>query len=97
MSQQRRRQLCWPGETVRLRAPFVDETGAPVTVSGVEFLARDPAGAVVSLTPQQESPSTYYADMVVTLPGDYAVRATCAAPTSAADEKLFSVVPSNVI
>jgi hypothetical protein len=94
---QRRRLSFWPGETVRVRVQFADEAGAGVTVGEVVFTARDPAGAAVSLTPQEETASTYYADVPVTLAGDWAVRATCATPTPAAVEVSFSVVPSNVI
>jgi hypothetical protein len=94
---QRRRLSFWPGETVRVRVAFSDEAGAGVTVGGVVFSARDPAGAAVSLTPTSESASTYFADVPVTMAGDWAVRATCAVPTPAAVEVSFSVVPSHVI
>lgn len=93
----RKRLSFWPGETVRVRVSFADEAGAGVTVGGVVFSARDPAGAAVSLTPTSETASTYYADVPVTLAGDWAVRATCATPTPAAVEVSFSVVPSSVI
>jgi hypothetical protein len=93
----RTRLAFWPGETVRVRATFANETGAGVTATGVAFTARAPTGSTSALTPVPESASTYYADLTVTEPGDYAVRATCAGPSAAAAEVEFSVGASRVL
>jgi hypothetical protein len=93
----RRRLAFWPGETVRVRVTFADENGSNVPVSGVVFTSRNPAGATTALTPQAETSSTYYADVPVSHVGEWAVRATCSAPSTSAVEVSFTVRPSTVI
>jgi hypothetical protein len=87
----------WPGETARVRVTFSDEAGEGVTVTGVTFTSRSPAGTTAALTPQAESASTYYVDVPVATAGDWAVRATCSGPTASAVEVSFTVRPSTVI
>lgn len=93
----RKRYSFWPGETVRVRVTFEDEAGAGVTVSGVAFTSRNPAGVTAALNPQAETASTYYADVPVATAGEWAVRATCSGPKSSAVEVSFTVLTSTVV
>lgn len=90
----------FPGETVRVAIRFDDEIEQPVSVVGVDVLWRRADANAVQLDAGdvvQVAPGRYRADIVVTEPGQYTVRATCAAPTSAATEERFEVVPSAVL
>lgn len=85
------------GETVRVRVSFTDDTDNPVNVSGVNFSVKSPNGAVTSSAAVQVNSHTYYTDVVVNLPGSYAVRATGTTPTSSAVEVQFTAIPSIVL
>lgn len=93
----RRLQQFVPGETVRVRVSFTDEADAPVTVSGVAFSVRNPAGTVTNSAAVQVTPSTYYTDVPASVAGDWAVRATASSPTGSAVEVQFTVTPSLVL
>lgn len=93
----RRLQQFVPGETVRVRVSFTDEADAPITVSGVAFSVRSPAGTVTNSAAVQVNASTYYTDVPASAAGDYAVRATASGPTGSAVEVQFTVTPSLVL
>jgi nitrogen fixation protein FixH len=91
----------WPGETVRVRVTFRDEAGDAVAVAGVAFAYRAPGAssseAVAEGAIVQDGTGVYYTDLPLPTSGDWALRATCATPTTSAIEIGFSVLPSAVL
>ena len=90
----------FPGETVRVAITFSDAAAEVVDVAGVGVSWRRDGGAAVTVNPLeivQLGEGRFRTDITVTEPGEYAVRATCATPSSAATEEIFVVVPSRVI
>lgn len=86
----------WPGETVRVEIAFTDGAGAAVAATGVAVQwRRDAEAPVAAAVVDNGGVGLFRADIVASEPGEYAVRATCAAPTSAAVEASFTVVPGD--
>ncbi len=87
----------FPGETLRVAIRFANDQDQPIGVSGVALHYRRDNEPVVTLDPSaitELGEGRYRADITLSEPGTYALRATCAAPTSAAIEDSFMVVPS---
>jgi hypothetical protein len=91
-------QRYWQGETVRVRVDFTDDAGAPVTPTGVAFLARQATGAQVVGTPiALQTTGAFYADFALDTPGTWYLRASCSGPTPAAVEDQIEVRASLVL
>ena len=87
----------FPGETLRVAIRFADDQDQPVSVSGVTLHYRRDNGPVVKLpigAITELGAGRYRADITLTEPSIYALRATCDAPSTAATEDSIMVVPS---
>jgi hypothetical protein len=71
------------GSSVDVTAEFVDDAGAPVTVSGVTMTAREPDGAVYSWTEgtlTESSPGVWFRRLTPPVLGSWLVTVACASP-----------------
>ena len=86
----------WPGETVRVGVAFTDAAGAPVEATGVGVVWRRIGEPPVEVPSGDigagEGVGEFQVDLLAALPGEYALRATCTAPSAAAVEARFTVV-----
>lgn len=86
----------WRGETVRVSIAFTDAAGEPVPATGVAVQWRRDGGVPVSVPSGEilaDGAGRFRADIVAAEAEEYAVRATCLAPTGAATEAGFTVLP----
>ncbi len=86
----------WQGQSVELRALFLDADGVPLAAGGVSFRVKKPDGTFVTVaaSPDPERVNEFVGVLVADQAGVWAVKASCTTPRAAVDQSSFTVMAS---
>jgi hypothetical protein len=86
----------WQGQSVELRALFLDADGVPLAAGGVAFRVKKPDGTFVTVaaSPDPERVNEFVGVLVADQAGLWDVKASCTTPRAAVDQSSFTVMAS---
>jgi len=86
----------WQGQSVELRALFLDADGVPLAAGGVSFRVKKPDGSLVTVAASADPArvNEFVGLLVADQAGVWQVKASCQTPAPAVEQSSFTVMAS---
>ena len=86
----------WQGQSVELRALFLNADGVPLAAGGVSFRVKKPDGTFVTVaaSPDPARVNEFVGVLVADQAGVWNVKASCQTPNPAVEQSSFTVMAS---